>query len=168
MDNKGQTMTIEEMEQPEVVAEVESTVESEMALAPHTEVHEELAVAEDEDSEDSLTFSNGVIEKIVSLALREVPGAMGTKSSWLDRVHDALASGENSKGVSVEVAPDNAVKINISVVIEYGVYAPQVFEDVKHEVTKQIFAMTGLSVAGINLRIEDVLTAEEMQQRRAE
>ena len=44
---------------------------------------------------------------------------------------------------------------------EYGAYAPQVFEDVKKTVVKQVTGMTGLEVAGVNLRIEDVLTQEE-------
>ena len=68
----------------------------------------------------------------------------------------------------VEVTPDAAVRVNISVLIEYGAYAPQVFEDVKRAVVSEVTGMTGLSVAGVNLRIEDVLTAEELADRRGE
>ena len=57
------------------------------------------------------------------------------------------------------------MRVNISVLIEYGAYAPQVFEDVKKAVVKQVTGMTGLEVAGVNLRIEDVLTPEEIEQR---
>ena len=56
------------------------------------------------------------------------------------------------------MARENAVRINISVLIRFGAYAPQVFEDVKQAVSAQVTSMTGLEVAGINLRIEDVLT----------
>ena len=118
---------------------------------------------EDEDSEDSLTFSNGVIEKIVALAMREVPGVVGMKGSWFNRVQDAFGASDSTKGVSVEVTPESAVRVNISVLIEYGAYAPQVFEDVKRAVVKQVTGMTGLEVAGVNLRIEDVLTPEEFE-----
>ncbi len=120
---------------------------------------------EDVDSEDSLTFSNGVIEKIVAIAMREVPGVVGMKGSWFNRVQDAFGASDSTKGVSVEVTPESAVRVNISVLIEYGAYAPQVFEDVKRAVVKQVTGMTGLEVAGVNLRIEDVLTAEEIEQR---
>ena len=61
----------------------------------------------------------------------------------------------------MEVTPESAVKVNVSVLIEYGAYAPQVFEDVKKAIVKQVTGMTGLEVAGVNLRIEDVLTPEE-------
>lgn len=118
---------------------------------------------DDEDSEDSLTFSNGVIEKIVALAMRDVPGVVGMKGSWFNRVQDAFGASDSTKGVSVEVTPESAVRVNISVLIEYGAYAPQVFEDVKRAVVKQVTGMTGLEVAGVNLRIEDVLTPEEFE-----
>ena len=120
---------------------------------------------EDVDSEDSLTFSNGVIEKIVAIAMRDVPGVVGMKGSWFNRVQDAFGASDSTKGVTVEVTPESAVRVNISVLIEYGAYAPQVFEDVKRAVVKKVTGMTGLEVAGVNLRIEDVLTEEEIEQR---
>lgn len=121
---------------------------------------------EDEDSEDSLTFSNGVIEKIVALAMRDVPGVVGMKGSWFNRVQDAFGASDTTKGVTVEVTPESAVRVNISVLIEYGAYAPQVFEDVKKVVVKQVAGMTGLEVGGVNLRIEDVLTADEYERMK--
>ena len=123
---------------------------------------------EDVDSEDSLTFSNGVIEKIVAIAMRDVPGVVGMKGSWFNRVQDAFGASDTTKGVTVEVTPESAVRVNISVLIEYGAYAPQVFEDVKRAVVKQVTGMTGLEVAGVNLRIEDVLTPEEFDRSRKE
>ncbi len=120
---------------------------------------------EDVDSEDSLTFSNGVIEKIVALAMRDVPGVVGMKGGFLNRVQDAFGVRDARRGVTVEVGADSAVRVNIAVFIAYGAYAPQVFEDVKHAVVKAVTGMTGLDVAGVNLRIEDVLTPEEIEAR---
>ena len=45
-------------------------------------------------------------------------------------------------------------------------YAPKVFEDVKRAVVKQVNGITGLDIAGVNLRIEDVLTPEEIIERK--
>ena len=128
----------------------------------------DLSTAEDEDleSEDSLTFSNGVIEKIVALAMREVPDVVGMKGTWFNRVQETFGTTDSTKGVSVEVTPESSVKVNVSVFIKYGAYAPQVFEDVKHAVVKQVTGMTGLEVAGVNLRIEDVLTPEEYDKSK--
>ena len=183
-DEKISAETIADVE-PEVAEDVASELKAEEVpvegeTAPEDEPSGELAELEgagddaeidlmgddeDVDSEDSLTFSNGVIEKIVAIAMREVPGVVGMKGSWFNRVQDAFGASDSTKGVSVEVTPESAVRVNISVLIEYGAYAPQVFEDVKRAVVKQVTGMTGLEVAGVNLRIEDVLTAEEVEQR---
>ena len=113
-----------------------------------------------EETEDSLTYSNGVIEKIVAMATREVPHVLGMKGNLIHFVQETLGAKDLTKGVSVEVTDDNRVIVNISVIIEYGCYAPAIFEDVKQRVTERLAAMTGLEVAGINLRIEDVVTLE--------
>ena len=115
------------------------------------------------ESEDSLTYSNGVIEKIVAMATREVPHVLGMKGNLMHFVQEQFGAENLTKGVSVEVTDDNRVVVNISVIIEYGAYAPDIFEEVKERVTKRLGAMTGLEVAGINLRIEDVLTPEEYE-----
>ena len=126
------------------------------------------AYDEDEldDSEDSLTYSNGVIEKIVAMATREVPHVLGMKGNLIHFFQEQLGAKDLTKGVTVEVTDDNRVIVNISVIIEYGCYAPAIFEDVKKRVTERLTAMTGLEIAGINLRIEDVVTLEAYNESK--
>ena len=152
-------------EAPEAGEEPETIVASVEASQDAAQEQAEAAAEEDLDGEDSLTFSNGVIEKIVAIAMHDVPGVIGMKGGWLNRVQDVIGVSDSRKGVTVEVTPDASVRVNISVLIEYGAYAPQVFEDVKKAVVKNVTGMTGLSVAGVNLRIEDVLTADEVFAR---
>ena len=156
-DGSAEGATPEAGEEPEtIVASVEASQDA---------AQEQAEAEEDLDGEDSLTFSNGVIEKIVAIAMHDVPGVIGMKGGWLNRVQDVIGVSDSRKGVSVEVTPDASVRVNISVLIEYGAYAPQVFEDVKKAVVKNVTGMTGLSVAGVTLRIEDVLTADEVAAR---
>ena len=115
----------------------------------------------DLEDTDSLTFSGGVVEKIVSLALHDVPNVVGARGNWLNRVQDVLGASDTAKGVTVEVLPDSSLNVTVSVLSKYGSYAPQIFEDVKHTIVEKITGMTGLEVSGVNLRIEDVLTEEE-------
>lgn len=161
------------------MAEIEQTnsedtqdqVEEFVAVAAEPEDDAAVTVdadADDDDeelveSEDSLTYSNGVIEKIVAMATREVPHVLGMKGNLMHFVQEQFGAENLTKGVSVEVTDDNRVVVNISVIIEYGAYAPGIFEEVKERVTERLGAMTGLEVAGINLRIEDVSTPEEYE-----
>lgn len=161
------------------MAEIEQTnsedtqdqVEEFVAVAAEPEDDAVVTVDADDDdddeelveSEDSLTYSNGVIEKIVAMATREVPHVLGMKGNLMHFVQEQFGAENLTKGVSVEVTDDNRVVVNISVIIEYGAYAPDIFEEVKERVTERLGAMTGLEVAGINLSIEDVLTPEEYE-----
>ena len=143
--------------------------EANATLVTADEETQDIVTTSEEDvvSEDSLTFSNGVIEKIVAIAVREVPGVVGMKGGWVNRVQDAFGARDIRKGVTVEVTPESTVRVNITILMEYGVYAPKVFDDVKRTVVNQVTGMTGLDIAGVNLRIEDILTAEEIRERKS-
>ena len=127
------------------MAEIEQTnsedtqdqVEEFVAVAAEPEDDAAVTVdadADDEElgeSEDSLTYSNGVIEKIVAMATREVPHVLGMKGNLMHFVQEQFGAENLTKGVSVEVTDDNRVVVNISVIIEYGAYAPDIFEEVR-------------------------------------
>ena len=159
----------ENMTAPEAAEEAEVAEEAADDAASTADAEgEELEDDEEyeEDTEDSLTYSNGVIEKIVAMATREVPHVLGMKGNLIHFVQETLGAKDLTKGVSVEVTDDNRVVVNISVIIEYGCYAPAIFEDVKKRVTERLTAMTGLEIAGINLRIEDVVTLEAYNESK--
>ena len=152
----------------ETVEDVVEAVDADEADADDAddEDYEDDEDDEYEETEDSLTYSNGVIEKIVAMATREVPHVLGMKGNLIHFVQETLGAKDLTKGVTVEVTDDNRVIVNISVIIEYGCYAPAIFEDVKARVTERLTEMTGLDVAGINLRIEDVVTLEAYNESK--
>lgn len=161
-----------ELEANEAVADAgDVTLEDEALVEAESDAdedNEEMDDEETDESEDSLTYSNGVIEKIVAMATREVPHVLGMKGNLMHFVQEQFGVENLTKGVTVEVTDDNRVVVNISVIIEYGAYAPAIFDDVKARVTERLAAMTGLEVAGVNLRIEDVITPEEYEHRTSQ
>lgn len=168
-DTELETSEAVAAEAEDVTLEDEALVEAESE--DETDEDDEEADEDDEEadeSEDSLTYSNGVIEKIVAMATREVPHVLGMKGNLMHFVQEQFGAENLTKGVTVEVTDDNRVVVNISVIIEYGAYAPAIFDDVKARVTERLAAMTGLEVAGVNLRIEDVITPEEYEHRTSQ
>ncbi len=161
-----------ELEANEAVADAgDVTLEDEALVEAESDAdedNEEMDDEETDESEDSLTYSNGVIEKIVAMATREVPHVLGMKGNLMHFMQEQFGAESLTKGVTVEVTDDNRVVVNISVIIEYGAYAPAIFDDVKARVTERLAAMTGLEVAGVNLRIEDVITPEEYEHRTSQ
>ena len=159
-----------ELEENEAVVAEAEDVEFEGQSLAETEAESDADEDDEEtdESEDLLTYSNGVIEKIVAMATREVPHVLGMKGNLMHFVQEQFGAENLTKGVTVEVTDDNRVVVNISVIIEYGAYAPAIFDDVKARVTERLAAMTGLEVAGVNLRIEDVITPEEYEHRTSQ
>ena len=159
-----------ELEENEAVVAEAEDVEFEGQSLAETEAESDADEDDEEtdESEDSLTYSNGVIEKIVAMATREVPHVLGMKGNLMHFVQEQFGAENLTQGVTVEVTDDNRVVVNISVIIEYGAYAPAIFDDVKARVTERLAAMTGLEVAGVNLRIEDVITPEEYEHRTSQ
>lgn len=160
-----------ELEANEAIADAgDVTLEDEALVEAESDADEDNEEMDEEadESEDSLTYSNGVIEKIVAMATREVPHVLGMKGNLMHFVQEQFGAENLAKGVTVEVTDDNRVVVNISVIIEYGAYAPAIFDDVKVRVTERLAAMTGLEVAGVNLRIEDVITPEEYEHRTSQ
>lgn len=160
-----------ELEANEAVVDAgDVTLEDEALVEVESDADEDNEEMDEEadESEDSLTYSNGVIEKIVAMATREVPHVLGMKGNLMHFVQEQFGAENLTKGVTVEVTDDNRVVVNISVIIEYGAYAPAIFDDVKERVTERLAAMTGLEVAGVNLRIEDVITPEEYEHRTSQ
>lgn len=158
-----------ELEANEAVVDTgDVTLEDEALVEAESEDEADEDDEEADESEDSLTYSNGVIEKIVAMATREVPHVLGMKGNLMHFVQEQFGAENLTKGVTVEVTDDNRVVVNISVIIEYGAYAPAIFDDVKARVTERLAAMTGLEVAGVNLRIEDVITPEEYENRTSQ
>ena len=70
-----------ELEENEAVVAEAEDVELEGQSLAETEAESDADEDDEEadESEDSLTYSNGVIEKIVAMATREVPHVLGMK-----------------------------------------------------------------------------------------
>lgn len=115
-------------------------------------------------AEDSLTFSNEVIEKIVAMACLGVEGVADMRQGFVHRVKETFIGASSKGGVEIEVQKDGSVILNIAIVMKYGAYAPAVFEGIRDAVTREVKAMTALDVTTINLRVEDVLAPGDVKE----
>ena len=110
-----------ELEANEAIADAgDVTLEDEALVEAESDADEDNEEMDEEadESEDSLTYSNGVIEKIVAMATREVPHVLGMKGNLMHFVQEQFGAENLTKGVTVEVTDDNRVVVNISVIIE--------------------------------------------------
>ena len=80
----------------------------------------------------------------------------------------ATGNGHNSDfldAINTDMIPTQGTSIAEALRVCSKCFSAQ--KDVKRAVVKQVTGMTGLTIAGVNLRIEDVLTPEEIASRNA-
>ena len=106
------------------------------------------------------TIADRVVQKIVSLAAREVPGIYdlgGGAARTLGAIRERIpgSSQTSGQGVTVEVGQSQAA-VDLEVVTEYGMSIADVAKSVRRNVISAVEGMTGLEVTEVNLSVIDI------------
>jgi uncharacterized alkaline shock family protein YloU len=104
------------------------------------------------------TIAEGVVEKVVGIAAREVPGVhdLGKGATRaIGALRTAINQQDRGQGVSVEVG-EKQVAADIVIVAEYPVPLQTLSDDVRRAVAEAITTVVGLQATEINVRVDDV------------
>ena len=106
-----------------------------------------------------ITISPDAIAQIVGRVAAECYGVVGMSlrapGPARERVTRLLPKGKPLRGIVVRNA-DGAVAIELYVVVAYGLNLAEVAATVRNRVAYEVERQTGLSVAAVEVRIEDV------------
>lgn len=108
----------------------------------------------------SLHIADEVLALIAGIAATEVEGVIKMSGNITNELVSKLGVKNLSKGVKVEVENDT-VDVELSLVLKYGISIPKTSAEVQQKVKSAIETMTGLNVAGVNIRIVDIVMDEE-------
>lgn len=116
--------------------------------------------AEPTTDRGSTIIANEVVEKIVGIAAREVPGVHdlgGDVSRVFAAVKErvGLGQGDGDEGVSVRL-DGSTVSIKVTLVIEYGFVVYSVTDDVRAGVIGAVEKMLGLDVTAVDIVVDDI------------
>lgn len=95
------------------------------------------------------------ISTIAGHIISEIPGVVRMSGSVVENIAERLGKRALDKGIRTEVM-GNEVKVEVSVVIRFGVKIPEIAWQIQKKIRKAIEEMTGLHVANINVNIEGV------------
>ena len=109
------------------------------------------------DKDGNIAISNDVIATISAIAAKSIEGVAGMVNSLAGGFAELLGKKNPSKGVKVTIN-DRDVKIEMFVVVDYGVKIPDVAWEIQGKVKNEVEAMTGLNVVAVNVNIEGVDT----------
>ena len=104
-----------------------------------------------------IKISNDVVASIAGVAVSEVEGVYGM-AGGLSGISEVFGGKKNlSKGIKVEVG-EKETKIDVNILVEYGVRIPDVAFEIQSRVKKAVETMTGLKVAGVNIHVQGIKT----------
>ena len=81
-------------------------------------------------------------------------------------IQEGLGGNDRKKGVDADVVDENNAKVDLSIILEYGKSATDVFDQLKDVIAKDIKDMTGLNVIEMTVNVVDVMDQEEFNQKR--
>lgn len=105
------------------------------------------------ENDESIKISNDVVASIAGVAVSEVPGVYGMAGG----ITEIFGKKGLTKGIKVEVG-EKETKIDVNIIVEYGVRIPDVAFEIQNKVKKAVENMTGLKVVEVNVHIQGVST----------
>lgn len=126
------------------------------------EVNEEIVemVENNEEESNEIKIADDVVAVIAGVAVSEVPGVAEMAGGFAGGISEVLSGKKNlAKGIKVEVG-EKDTKIDVNIIVEYGVRIPDVAFEIQNRVKKAVETMTGLNVLEVNVHVQGVATAQ--------
>ena len=129
--------------------------------------NEEIAISTETNE---IKIANDVVAVIAGVAVSVVPGVSEMAGGFAGGITEVLSGKKNlAKGIKVEVGEKDA-KIDVNIIVEYGVRIPDVAFEIQNRVKKAVETMTGLNVLEVNVHVQGVNTEskEETPETKTE
>ena len=125
-----------------------------------TNESEEITITESTESNE-IKIADDVVAVIAGVAVSEVPGVAEMAGGFAGGITEVLSGKKNlAKGIKVEVG-EKETKIDVNIIVEYGVRIPDVAFEIQNRVKKAVETMTGLKVIEVNVHVQGVSTETE-------
>ena len=127
----------------------------------------EIALSSDNNE---IKIADDVVAVIAGVAVSEVPGVAEMAGGFAGGITEVLSGKKNlAKGIKVEVG-EKDTKIDVNIIVEYGVRIPDVAFEIQNRVKKAVETMTGLNVVEVNVHVQGVNTEakEEIEETKTE
>ncbi len=117
---------------------------------------------------NEIKIADDVVAVIAGVAVSEVSGVAEMAGGFAGGITEVLSGKKNlAKGIKVEVGDKNA-KIDVNIIVEYGVRIPDVAFEIQNRVKKAVETMTGLKVIEVNVNVQGVSTETEEAEETTE
>ena len=112
-------------------------------------------MSNDNNNNKHLEIENEVVAIIAGLAATEVKGVAGMSGGIAGGFAEMLGRKNLTKGVEIETE-NNKVKLDIFIIVDYGVSIPEVTDNIRNNVKEAIKQMTGLETEELVIHVQGV------------
>ena len=110
------------------------------------------------EDNSNIRIADDVVAVIAGVAVSEVPGVAEMSGGFAGGISEVLSGKKNlSKGIKVE-SSEKQTKIDVNIIVEYGIRIPDVAFEIQNRVKKAVESMTGLKVVDVNVHVQGVNT----------
>ncbi|RRD49069.1 Asp23/Gls24 family envelope stress response protein [Arachnia propionica] len=116
------------------------------------------------------TIENSVVAKVAGIAARETRGVHalgGGVARALGAIREAVASADQTQGISVEVG-ERQVAVDVVIVAEYPSPLQEVADGVRSNIIDAIENIVGMEVTEVNVTVNDVHLPSDDQNDESE
>ena len=133
-------------------------MEKEVKNEEVAENNDEIAISTETNE---IKIANDVVAVIAGVAVSEVPGVAEMAGGFAGGITEVLSGKKNlAKGIKVE-AGEKETKIDVNIIVEYGVRIPDIAFEIQNRVKKAVESMTGLVVTEVNVHVQGVNLPDE-------
>ena len=104
---------------------------------------------------EGMAIAPGVVETIVSLAAKEVPGVESVGRPSKELIHSVLHR-NNTQGVTINVNEDETISVDVHISARAGLSRPDVADQVRTSIHDAVLSQVGLEVASVEVYVEAV------------
>lgn len=97
-----------------------------------------------------------VIEIIAGMAANEVDGVYAMQGKFPNKMKIVFGKPNHKKGVHL-ISDEEGLKVDIYCYFKFGVNVPNVAQAIQKKVREQIFHMTDITLAEVNIHIADIV-----------
>ena len=107
---------------------------------------------------NKIRIADEVVAVISGKAVSEIQGVYEMSGGFAGGIGEVLSGKKNlAKGIKVAVT-DKETKIDVNIIVEYGVRIPEIAFEIQTKVKKAVETMTGLKVTEVNVHVQGVNT----------
>ncbi|MBR2744629.1 MAG: Asp23/Gls24 family envelope stress response protein [Clostridia bacterium] len=114
---------------------------------------------------NKIRIADEVVAVIAGKAVSEIQGVYEMSGGFAGGIGEVLSGKKNlAKGIKV-IVTDKDAKIDVNIIVEYGVRIPEIAFEIQTKVKKAVETMTGLKVTEVNVHVQGVNTNVDKRDR---